>query len=333
MLFNLREFYTKIKQMLMLDQGNPNNIAMAFEQLEKLKNSVAEHHEQQETKLVSNSTDNFIKGAKYHGDALYPGQLLKENEYLASNNRRFIAIMQGDGNFVVYNSERPIWASGMCTGHGGGYLEFTQDGRVESQNCREWNTKRKGAVLLIMQNDGNLVSYDSTGAPVWASDTWCFGSVDSKIFNVDTVDYEGVYNIINVNGNYVDVRGASLDNDAEVIMWNKNGNDNQKFGIKRNSDHTYTITPLHCRLKDIGRVLSVKNARSDNRAAVTQKDDEYGENQRWFIVPTNDDIVKFICKQSGKVLDIRGNSPDLGTPLQQYFGNGTTAQQFKLIRL
>jgi hypothetical protein len=58
--------------------------------------------------------------------------------------------MQGDGNFVLYKnlpSGTPaIWASNT---HG----------------------KGTGPYVLKMQEDGNLVIYDSTGAATWASNT------------------------------------------------------------------------------------------------------------------------------------------------------------------
>src|SRR5262249_347971 len=53
------------------------------------------------------------------------------------------AIMQGDGNFVVYGYPNPIWAS---------------------------NTAGKVNSYVILQNDGNAVIYEPT-VPVWASNT------------------------------------------------------------------------------------------------------------------------------------------------------------------
>jgi len=52
------------------------------------------------------------------------------------------AVMQGDGNFVVYGPHGALWNSGT---HG---------------NPGAW---------LVLQNDGNLVIYDASGAPLWAT--------------------------------------------------------------------------------------------------------------------------------------------------------------------
>jgi len=70
---------------------------------------------------------------------------LFQNQEIRSPNGRYKAVMQGDGNFVLYENEtRAVWAS---------------------------NTNGRGAIRCEMQNDGNLVLYDSGSRPVWASNT------------------------------------------------------------------------------------------------------------------------------------------------------------------
>jgi hypothetical protein len=53
-------------------------------------------------------------------------------------------VMQGDGNFVLYNGTRAVWASGTAG--------------------------RAGAVLAV-QDDGNVVIYAPGPRPVWATRT------------------------------------------------------------------------------------------------------------------------------------------------------------------
>jgi len=53
--------------------------------------------------------------------------------------------MQQDGNVVVYNNSKPIWASNTMN-------------------------KGKGPYKLYMQGDGNLVAYGVSGA-IWATNT------------------------------------------------------------------------------------------------------------------------------------------------------------------
>jgi hypothetical protein len=56
-------------------------------------------------------------------------------------------LMQGDGNFVLYNlMGAPLWAS---------------------------NTPGNPGAYVALQNDGNLVVYSSSNRPLWASNTCC----------------------------------------------------------------------------------------------------------------------------------------------------------------
>ena len=114
-----------------------------------------------------------------------PGGALATNQQLVSSNGQYRAVMQGDGNFVIYDgSNRPIWASNTNGKQPGPYvLKMQGDGNVVlGANCNAvpncaatWasNSNRRGSgpYYLIMQNDGNLVAYDSTGAAIWASNT------------------------------------------------------------------------------------------------------------------------------------------------------------------
>ena len=110
---------------------------------------------------------------------------LAPNQQLVSANGSFRAVMQTDGNFVVYGPSGATWASGTNGKGSGPYMALMQpDGNLviyaNSSNCAAgtactptWasNTNGKGMppFNLIMQNDGNLVVYDSTKAPIWAS--------------------------------------------------------------------------------------------------------------------------------------------------------------------
>src|SRR5215212_9493934 len=80
---------------------------------------------------------------------LNPDQTLMPNQSLQSSNGRSLLIMQGDGNFVLYEAHRgqqiPVWAS---------------------------NTPGQNGARVIMQGDGNLVVYTSGNQPIWASNTY-----------------------------------------------------------------------------------------------------------------------------------------------------------------
>ena len=79
---------------------------------------------------------------------------LIDEKSIWSSCATFEARMQGDGNFVVYKhvdgETTAIWASNT-------------------------NGKGEGPYCLKMQEDNNLVVYDSNGSPTWASNTMCKG--------------------------------------------------------------------------------------------------------------------------------------------------------------
>lgn len=85
-------------------------------------------------------------GQVFAGSILYPTQGLRAGERMYSNNSKYFAQMQPDGNFVVYTAAGvPIWST---------------------------NTTGLGADWAVMQADGNFVLYNSmTGKAIWSSKT------------------------------------------------------------------------------------------------------------------------------------------------------------------
>ncbi len=87
-------------------------------------------------------------------DQLDPGQSLQPGGSLTSENGQYTFTLQTDGNICLYKGSgtNALWCSG---------------------------TNGKGITVLLMQEDGNLVGYDSGGHAIWASDTsgnngaWC----------------------------------------------------------------------------------------------------------------------------------------------------------------
>ena len=95
-----------------------------------------------------------------------------------SQNNRFRLIMQDDGNLVLYKipENRPIWASNT-NGQGGVRAVMQYDGNFvvyTANNVPRWasRTEGRGANYLVLQDDGNLVIY-SIGYNLvhWASNT------------------------------------------------------------------------------------------------------------------------------------------------------------------
>lgn len=125
----------------------------------------------------ASSTVLSVADVKYIGsNTLQSGVWLYAGQYIRSADWRYTAIMQGDGNFVVYAAGgRAIWASGTG-GNSGARLIVQGDGnmviyRSDSRAIWASNTVSSGLSKLIIQNDGNLVGYTNSIAPKWASST------------------------------------------------------------------------------------------------------------------------------------------------------------------
>lgn len=119
------------------------------------------------------STYGGLTGAR--GDTLMAGQALMHNQALWSADGRYEAVMQGDGNFVVYApGSRAIWNT-VTYGHSGAWLAMQGDGNLVvyapgGQPLWWSSTQPSSGDALGMQTDGNLVIY-SGGRALWSTYT------------------------------------------------------------------------------------------------------------------------------------------------------------------
>ena len=118
---------------------------------------------------LTSNTDRLSSGTS--------GGFLNQDQQLVSNNGNYKAVMQGDGNFVIYRATTPIWAT-RTNGRGTPpyKLAMQTDGNlvVLTTSSAIWSTGARGGAApftLIMQDDGNLVVYDNSNRAIWASNT------------------------------------------------------------------------------------------------------------------------------------------------------------------
>lgn len=104
-------------------------------------------------------------------DTLSAGEVLTVGQSLFSTNGLYRAVVQGDGNFVVYGSQGPRWWTGT-SGSGAG-LAMQNDGNVvlyAGGGARWWTGTSGSGGRLVMQGDGNLVLYFGS-TPAWSITT------------------------------------------------------------------------------------------------------------------------------------------------------------------
>jgi len=144
-------------------------------------------------------------------DVLGPGETLYAGQGLASHDGRYTAIMQGDGNFVVYrNSDMfAVWNTGTA-GSGanravmqtdGNFVVYTGDGRAVFNTGTAWQpgTSLGNEFTVDDQGMAAVIAY----APVWVTNTVTPGGApagDSLVFQAGFQFQQGViYN--GPNGN------------------------------------------------------------------------------------------------------------------------------------
>jgi hypothetical protein len=108
----------------------------------------------------------------YLTDTLATGKVLQGGLSLFSPDGQYAAIMQTDGNLVVYANGVAQWNSGTA-GNPGAYLWMQSDGNLviyASNGSPLWwtDTQPSSNDRLTMQTDGNLVVYDGSGRARWS---------------------------------------------------------------------------------------------------------------------------------------------------------------------
>ncbi len=107
------------------------------------------------------------------GSSLSPGHGLNTEQWLCSDDRRFLLSMQSDGNLVIYQGSKALWASNTG-GSGATTAQFQNDGNfvIYAGSKAVWtaNVGGKGAEKIVMQGDGNLLILKGDSL-IWASHT------------------------------------------------------------------------------------------------------------------------------------------------------------------
>ena len=97
------------------------------------------------------------------------------DQSINSQNNKYFLIMQGDGNLVLYQRVIvPVWSTGTTnTGAKVAVMQADENFVMYDGNgFGKWESRTGGfhdpGCALVVQNDGNLVIYESTGRVVWA---------------------------------------------------------------------------------------------------------------------------------------------------------------------
>lgn len=129
--------------------------------------------------IIQNQQD--IRARIRPSTALNPGDKLLPNTRLKSPQGAAYAILQPDGNFVLYQTNGgPLWATGT-QGHQVSSVTMQTDGNfvlVDQNGTPVWasGTQGRDGARLVVQDDGNMVLYMPNGVDVWNSETYGFSN-------------------------------------------------------------------------------------------------------------------------------------------------------------
>jgi len=118
---------------------------------------------------------NGLTGSLGNNQQLMAGQSITSNDGQCG----LTAVMQTDGNFVLYGSDGHAFWSSNTEGKGGNRVVMQGDGNLviyTASNQPVWAINGGGMssqapFTLYMQTDHNLVVYNSAGTAIWASNT------------------------------------------------------------------------------------------------------------------------------------------------------------------
>lgn len=104
-------------------------------------------------------------------DTLFSGEALYPDQGLTSSNSEYRLVYQGDGNLVLYSYGTPLWASNTA-GTAAGQAVMQGDGNFVVYDAywnplRASNTSGYHGARLVVQGDGNVVIYTPEGVPIW----------------------------------------------------------------------------------------------------------------------------------------------------------------------
>ena len=152
---------------------------------------------------------------------LTSGQSLNINQYLLSPDTQSTLNLQSNGDLVLYENFRPVWANNVI-GATGAKLIMQSDGNLVEYNSSGttlWSTGTNGnsGDYLTLQTDGNLVIYSSSGTALWSTGTI---NIPNHLDSVNTTLPIGYLypgqSLQTANGAYKLI----LQNDGNLVLYN-----------------------------------------------------------------------------------------------------------------
>jgi surface antigen len=123
------------------------------------------------SKTGGHSTLNFL-GA----DRLSTNQIMQIGQYIKSEDGKYVLLLQGDGNLVLYGPAYHVLWNSNTSSQGVAFAAMQGDGNLvlyTSNNQPMWSsaTAGRGSSYSVVQSDGNFVIYTIAGLATWNTGT------------------------------------------------------------------------------------------------------------------------------------------------------------------
>ena len=137
---------------------------------------------------------------------------------------------------------------------------------------------------------------------------------------------DGLYTIVSaVNNNSVfDIEWASMVDEGNLVISNRNGGNNQKFDVTYLGNGYYKIEAHHSK-----KALDVYNASTERLAKVQQCGYHRGMNQKWILRSAGDGYYYIISANNGMYMDLPNADISPGNSIWMNWGNGSPAEKWK----
>ncbi len=143
----------------------------------------------------------------------------------------------------------------------------------------------------------------------------------------DKVPIAGIYKIINrTTGRSLNVDGFGTTDNANVSLYDYQGNTNQQWAVKPNSDGAALVIAEHS-----GMALDVENGKIEDGVNVRQHSVNGSPAQTWRIESTGKGWFKLVAACSGKVLAVAGGGGENQANVVQWTDNGTPDHEWRFV--
>lgn len=199
-------------------------------------------------------------------------------------------------------------------------------------DTQKWILKRnsKNVYNIINKSSGQYIDLENNSISLqYENDTSFQKFIFIKELSKEDLAYveDGIYEIKTLANKNFDISEGSYKDDANLQIWEKANNQQQKFRISRVKDQQYyKITCVNS-----AKILSSQAGVTKLFSNVYQIYDYNSESQYWGFKKNENGNYNIISVSNGLVLDVNeGNIGTNGENVQLYYDNGTDAQKFIL---